>query len=69
MKSDIGIFGTKIAGVLIGFLGTLFGLILIVAGKTTSGAVIIIISLVIGSFLKFKAKRRTGFILYDGGKI
>jgi len=69
VKSDAGVFGTRIIGYLLGLLGTLYGLILLMGGKTNAGALIIIISLVGGRYLVWKSQRREGHIVYNGGHI
>ena len=69
VKSDAGVFGTRILGYVIGIFGALFGLILIIGNKTTAGAIIVVISLIVGRYLIWKSKRREGHIIYDGGRI
>jgi len=69
VKSDAGVFGTRIIGYVLGVLGALFGIILMLGGKTTAGLIILILALVIGRFLVWKSQRREGHIIYHGGRI
>ena len=69
MKSDVSVFGGYYLGLIIGVLGTLLGLIFLFGKQIVLGVIVIIISLAVGKFLVFKARRRKGHIIYDGGKI
>ena len=69
VKSDAGVFGTRILGYVLGVLGSLFGLIMIIGGKIMAGIIILVLSLVLGRFLIWKSHRREGHIVYNGGRI
>lgn len=68
MKSDISIFSTYYLGWILAIAGGITGFF-IMLGNATLGLIIVIVSIVIGKYLMFKARRRKGHILYDGGRI
>ncbi len=69
VKSDAGVFGLRILGNIIAVIGGLTGISYLLAERTTLGLIILILSLVGGRFLVWKAKRRRGHIIYGGGRI
>ncbi len=69
MKSDISVFVGGMFGNIIVFLGIVFGVGIAFFIEFYVGLIIFVVCFVIGRYLTFKSERRTGHILYDGGKI
>lgn len=69
MKSDGSIFLAKIGADIIIIIGGFIGLMLMLFGAGIVGLIILGLSFFGGVYLRFKAKRRTGYILYEGGRI
>jgi hypothetical protein len=68
MKNDLAIFSTYYLGLIGGTIGVFFGLLMCFRSGIL-GFTIILLSFAIGKFLIFKARRRTGHIIYNGGYI
>lgn len=69
MKSDISNYLGRIFGILLIILGLFGGLFLLMFVNVWLGIIIGIILVAYGKFLTFKADRRRGHILYEGGSI
>ena len=70
MKSDFSIFVTKLFGKLLVYGGFLLaGSYSLFSGRIDFMTAIFVFIGIIGLYLEFKAKRRTGYIIYRGGRI
>jgi len=68
MKSDISVFVGWWLAFILGGIGMFFGFILLF-GNTILGLVVMIVSFFVARYWMFKAKRRKGLIIYQGGEI
>ena len=67
MKSDSAVFGGYWFGIIIGAFGGIVGLLVAFVGGYPIGLVKAIISIFIGGYLVFKARRGKGNVIYYGG--
>ena len=62
-KSDLGVFGIRILGYVLGIIISLIGIVIMLTGGSGFGLFILILGLVIGRYLVWKSQRREGVIL------